>query len=171
VPVFTQPKSSPDSPWFANPKFLSGIIGNGVALKDSTKQWNTVPPELLDPIAFRARGRFHDTYAASFGYVDCSPDPTPGNISWSSGQVVAPEKSAAFISGTDFRCRYPGRMAWKNTPVEGKSSDGKIAYRHKGNKAVVVYYDGHVGEITMKDILQIDAQGGASHPFWNAAAK
>jgi prepilin-type processing-associated H-X9-DG protein len=171
VPVFTQPKSSPDSPWFANPKFLSGIIGDGTTIKDSTKQFNTVPHGLLDPVAVKAKGRFHDMYSASFGYVDCTPDPTPGNVSWSTGQVVSPEKSAAFISATDFRCRYPGRTVWKKTPVEGKSNDGKIAYRHKGDKAVVVYYDGHVGEISMKEILQIDSRGGASHPFWNAAAR
>lgn len=170
VPTHARPKGTQESPWFSNPRFLACIVGDGSTLKNSLQEWNTVPPHLLDPIAYKAKGKSFDMYSASFGYIDCLPEPSSGDISWSTGQIVSPEKSAAFITATDFRVRYSGRSLWKNNRSEGKTGDGRVAYRHSGKKAVAVYYDGHVAELSMKEILAYDDQGGINHPFWNASA-
>jgi prepilin-type processing-associated H-X9-DG protein len=82
-------------------------------------------------------------------------------------QISNPSRTAAFITATDWIAKYSGRLVWKTSPKEGKSTDGKIAYRH-GGKAVVVYYDGSTGLIAPEDIRRFDAAGGVSHPFWKA---
>jgi prepilin-type processing-associated H-X9-DG protein len=51
----------------------------------------------------------------------------------------------------------------------GGTPDGKIAYRYN-KKAVVVYYDGHVGEVGMDDMKRIDQTGGIRNVFWDADA-
>jgi prepilin-type processing-associated H-X9-DG protein len=56
-------------------------------------------------------------------------------------------------------------LLWKKSPVEGKTNDSKIAYRHNG-KAVVGYYDGHGGVISMAEMRKIDTLGGINNVFW-----
>jgi prepilin-type processing-associated H-X9-DG protein len=89
-------------------------------------------------------------------------------------EIASPERSAAFITCTDWIAHYSGRFLWKDDKaVEGRSNDGKIAFRH-GGKALVVYYDGHVGELTMADLKKIDSEGipnGVANIFWNADGK
>ena len=60
---------------------------------------------------------------------------------------------------------------WKDeAAVEGKTPDGKIAYRHDG-KAAVTYFDGHAGMISMADMKRIDEAGtansGKNNIFWD----
>lgn len=50
---------------------------------------------------------------------------------------------------------------------EGKTNSQELAYRH-GDKLLVVYFDGHVGEMTKADMLEIDNRGGAGSVFWKA---
>jgi prepilin-type N-terminal cleavage/methylation domain-containing protein/prepilin-type processing-associated H-X9-DG protein len=157
--------------WFTNTKFLNFINGDGDAMLATDRVNNTVPLNLLDPIATKAKGKSYDLYSANFGYVECKPDPGTPETSWTVSQIRSPEKSATFISGVDFRIRWTGRSKWTGVKaVEGKASDGSIAYRHKGNKAVVVYYDGHVGELTMKDVEKFDdmTPSGEANLFWTA---
>lgn len=40
-------------------------------------------------------------------------------------------------------------------------------YDHK--KAIVVYCDGHLGEVSTADVKALDQKGGASNGFWDAA--
>lgn len=58
---------------------------------------------------------------------------------------------------------YGGRFTWDGT--EGPPRKGIIAYRH-GGKALVAYYDGHVGEITKAQMKELDDNGGKEHPLW-----
>lgn len=167
--------------WFLNTELFSYLNGDNVSVK-STSGWPTVPLNLLDPIVTRAKKGLHDTYAANFGYnyegFNYDPDMPPygsaGHVrAWMMSQTVSPERSCAFITSTCDVATYGGRSKWKGAAaVEGKTGDGKIAYRHKGGKALVVYYDSHVGEITMKEMEQLDnisdpSMRGVKNIFWN----
>jgi hypothetical protein len=50
-------------------------------------------------------------------------------------------------------------------PKDEKTSGDEIAYRH-GTKALVVYFDEHVGEMGKPDFQAIDKASGASNLFW-----
>jgi prepilin-type processing-associated H-X9-DG protein len=65
---------------------------------------------------------------------------------------------------------YASRLKWfSKSPEmrEGKTNTQDLAYRH-GDKLLVVYFDGHAGEMTKADILEIDKKGGANNVFWKA---
>ncbi|MEY3895914.1 MAG: hypothetical protein RLZZ214_1434 [Verrucomicrobiota bacterium] len=171
--------------WSLNTDLLTYLNGGGVPVKTAVG-WPTVPLNLLDPIVTRAKKALHDTYFGNFGYnyegFNYDPDMPPygsaGHIrAWLMSQTVSPERSCAFITSTCDVATYGGRSLWKGlAAVEGKTGDGKIAYRHKGGKALVVYYDGHVGEITMKEIEQLDTNSdpslkGSKNIFWNPDGK
>jgi len=83
--------------------------------------------------------------------------------SHSLNRVPNPSESMAFATTTDFRVTYNSRLKWKG--VDGKTNDGALAYRH-GGKALVVYFDGHVRELTQRDMKNIDAtKGGKNSTF------
>jgi hypothetical protein len=60
-----------------------------------------------------------------------------------------------------------GRLLWKTQPVEGKTTTDKMAFRH-GKKAIIIYYDGSSGLMSLEEIKAIDQKGGVTHPFWRA---
>jgi prepilin-type N-terminal cleavage/methylation domain-containing protein len=160
--------------WCNNSDFLGILEGSAAFLPDGSVD-KTIPPDTLDPKAYRARGKWHDTFTNSYGY---NGEGSAGNNGWGSpgamrgfrtGQLTAPERTAAFLTATDWLAKYGGRFHWKDKPVEGYQN-GKIAYRYN-NKALVAYYDGHVGEVSMEDMKRIDAQGGQKNIFWDADAK
>lgn len=164
---------------YGNPDFISQFIGDAAERnfdEVDRKLGPKLPLTLLDPAVVRAKKEHYDRFTASFGYNETG---MPGG-SWATrsasrsyqlAQLTAPERSAAFFTATDFIAKYGGRFLWNgNKAVEGYTKDGKIAFRH-GKKAMVVYYDGHVGEITKEQLKQIDQQGGASNIFWRADAK
>ena len=75
----------------------------------------------------------------------------------------------AFATATDFRVTYNSRFKWNfDNPNDTKTAAGDLAYRH-GDKALVVYFDGHVGEMSKGDFQRIDKSGGKNNPFWKAA--
>ncbi len=88
-------------------------------------------------------------------------------MSYKLSQNANPARTAFIISATDYQASFTGRDLWKTTPVEGKIPNSKIAYRHD-QKAIVIYYDGSTGLVSMADMLAIDARGGANTPFWKA---
>jgi prepilin-type N-terminal cleavage/methylation domain-containing protein/prepilin-type processing-associated H-X9-DG protein len=161
-----------NSAWHVNRAFLECLIGSNPVRKSDGSI--VISPNLLDPIAVRARKKGYEGYQGSFGYngtgfegnnVWGSPNST---VSFRVTQVVSPERSAAFITATDWIAKYGGRYLWQGAAaVEGASGNGKIALRHNG-KALVAYYDGHVGEVTVEDFKRFDQNGGAKHIFWNA---
>jgi prepilin-type N-terminal cleavage/methylation domain-containing protein/prepilin-type processing-associated H-X9-DG protein len=175
VPIYTFDSDSvATSSWFNNPALLSrfrGELPNRVNGAPDT----SVAGTMLDPIAFRAKGLNQtDRLYASFGYIDTG---MPGGSyrqanadrGYNMVHVSSPSRKAAFITATDWIVNYNGRFRWQGAgAVEGKSSDQKIAYRH-GGKAIVVYYDGHIGEMSMADISALDQKGGSANSFWDAA--
>jgi prepilin-type processing-associated H-X9-DG protein len=176
MPVYAFDKDSKIATmWFSSQRFLDYLGGSGSSLKSMNNE-NTVPINMMDPVVVRARKSKYDSYDASFGYnhegIEGSSWGTPSTErSFRVQQIVSPGRSAAFLTATDWIAKYSGRFAWKGAgAVEGKTEDGKIAFRH-GGKALVVYYDGHVGEITMADLKKIDSGSGPKgdkNLFWNA---
>lgn len=166
--------NSHTSGWSDNYEFLTYVAGQGVIKGETSKDRNTVPLNMLDPTVTRQKKWLHDFYDASFGYNFEGYGPERGwgvkNAvrSYRMSEVKQPGRSAAFITATDWLAKYSGRFNWEGeAAVEGKTGDGKIAFRH-GGKALVAYFDGHVGEITRKDLEDIDEKGGASNIFWDA---
>jgi prepilin-type N-terminal cleavage/methylation domain-containing protein/prepilin-type processing-associated H-X9-DG protein len=176
VPVYTFDQDSvATSSWFNNPTFLSHLKGDLDTKPNGTLD-TSVPLSMLDPVAVRAKGNQYTIMYASYGYIETgmpggSYRQASANKGYTTMQVHSPSRKAAFITATDWIVAYNGRFRWAGAgAVEGKSSDQKIAYRHN-KKAVVVYYDGHIGEVSMEDLKAIDQKGGAGNIFWDAAGK
>lgn len=152
--------------WYQNTEFLSNLAGD---VRDASGDpVKSAPVSMLDPKVYREKRGFHYSMAASYGMNESGisgvhgPSARPAH---KLGQIPNPSESMAFATATDFRITYNSRFKWKG--VDGKTSDGALAYRH-GGKALVVYFDGHVGELTQGDIKNIDAtRGGKDSTFWN----
>lgn len=152
--------------WYQNPEFLSNLAGD---VRDASGEpVKSAPVSMLDPKVYREKKGFHHSMAASYGMNDNGitglhgPGARPGH---KLSQISSPSESMAFATATDFRITYNSRLKWKG--VDGKTSDGALAYRH-GGKALVVYFDGHAGELTQGDMKNIDAtRGGKDSTFWN----
>ncbi len=73
-------------------------------------------------------------------------------------EIAFPERSAAFFICTDRIAQHSCHYLWNDgNAVKGGSNEGKIAFRH-GGKAFVIYYDGHVGAITLADLKKSTAK-------------
>lgn len=149
--------------WDRNPEFLSCLRGDAPMSKDGR---NDVPTKLLDPVAFRGGGKNYNMLRGSYGMPEVygvSYGTPNSDSSLNMVQLVSPELTAAFITALDWHVTYGGRLSWNGT--EGPVGRGIVAYRHK-DRALVVYYDGHVGEISKEDMMEFDEKGGEKHPFW-----
>jgi prepilin-type N-terminal cleavage/methylation domain-containing protein len=155
--------------WHQSSVFLAYLTGDHTNLERNQPVTSSVPVSILDPIVVRAKQRLWNRLFASYGYNQVGmPALTPGgDRSFKVSQVTNPTRTAAFITATDWIAKYEGRLLWETSPVEGKSTDGKIAFRH-GDKAIVVYYDGSSGFVTPADFRNFDAKGGINNPFWKA---
>lgn len=173
VPLSTADHSGTvTSKWFDNPEYLSQLKGDLPTLANGNSN-TSVPLSMLDPIAVRAKKAQYDSLYASFGYISTgmpggaykTPD---SNMGYSTFQIQSPARKAAFITATDWIARYESRFSWQGAAaVEGATTNQKIAYRHQG-KAIVVYYDGHIDELSIPEIKTIDQRGGAKNIFWDA---
>lgn len=155
--------------WHQNSVFLAYLTGDTSAVERGEKVNNKVPGSILDPIVVRAKRRLWDQLFASYGYNQ-EHMPTFGpsrDRSFKIAQVTDPTRTAAFVTATDHYLKYSGRYLWTKTSREGKSTDGRMAFRHN-NSAIVVYYDGSSGFITQADLRRFDRSGGLNHPFWKA---
>jgi prepilin-type N-terminal cleavage/methylation domain-containing protein/prepilin-type processing-associated H-X9-DG protein len=155
--------------WHYSPKFLAYLTGDTTAL-DNKQTTTMAPASILDPLVVRAKKRAWNWLFASYGYNQQGmPSNKPNSDkSFKVSQVTNPSRSAAFVTATDWKVVHASRFRWLDNPVEGKSTDQKMAYRH-GGKAIVVYYDGSSGLVSPEDIRAFDKKGGANHPFWNAS--
>lgn len=158
--------------WHYNRAFLEALIGDNPALENA-EQFEGIdglPEQVLDPTVVRAKKRSWSRISASFAYNN---ENVPGGGWGQPGtsrthtvtSVKNPSEAFAFITATDWIANYSGRLLWKKSPVEGKTSDSKIAYRHAG-KAVVAYYDGHCGLISINEVRALDKLGGVANVFW-----
>jgi prepilin-type N-terminal cleavage/methylation domain-containing protein len=156
--------------WHQNTAFLAYLTGDPSALEANQLVNNVVPRSILDPIVVRSKQRLWNMLYASFGYnQENMPIFGPSqDKSFKISQLTCPNRSAAFVTGTDHYLKYSGRFLWKpGVSTEGKSTDGRMAFRHE-KKAIVVYYDGSSGVITQADLKNYDANGGKANPFWKA---
>ena len=62
------------------------------------------------------------------------------------------------LVGLRFIAKYSGRFQWQGSAAVEGYENGKIAYRY-GGKALVAYFDGHVGEVTPEDMKQFRQAG------------
>ncbi len=175
VPMSSNDENQKRTDWPSNPVFLSYFTGDSDRMSPGAKSSSTnpIPNSLLDPVVVRARKNRWNFLDANYGYnLGGMPELTGPNSdrNFAILQLTNPVRTAAFITATDWNFRYSGRLLWENNPSEGRSSDGKIAYRHRG-KAAVVYYDGSTGIISPGDMKRIDSTGATYHPFWRANFK
>jgi prepilin-type processing-associated H-X9-DG protein len=161
--------------WMNSPKYLSYIKGEASVYRSDGTVDNKLELNMMDPITARAKQLNYHALAASFGYMTNGmpgagwgkPNSTP---SYRISQLTSPERTAAFVTATDWNVNYANRFKWEGAQVEGFFPGQRMSYRHNG-KALVVYYDGHVGEVSVADIRKIDTQGGSSNIFWRGDAK
>lgn len=160
--------------WHHSSVFLAYLTSDSTALQQG-RQTVQAPVSILDPSVVRAKARLWDRLFGSYGYVQQGmPAARPSSHrSFRVTEVHQPSRSAAFITASDWKVMHASRFNWLNErdPMsQGKTTDQRMAYRHK-DKAIVVYYDGSTGLVSPDDIRAIDAQGGANHPFWKANAR
>ncbi len=159
--------------WSDNPQFVR-FLKPDAAVYSTGGIDATLPLGMMDPTVVRAKKLMYNEVQANYAYNKTGMTggwATPGaRPSYTVSQVTDPSRSAVFFSATDWNTDHIRRFLWTGAAaVEGKTRDGKIAYRHN-NKAIVIYYDGHAGEITQADIRRIDGLGGANNIFWKANA-
>lgn len=156
--------------WYQVPEFLNYFRGEVTGADGQPSK--SVPLSMLDPKVVRAKRPFYNSMAGSFGLnqiglpTSTGPSVRPAHTV---ATVTKPEQSMAFASATDVRVTYGSRFNWFSREPdkrEGKTSDGGLAYRH-GDKAIAVYFDGHVGELSKSEMQEIDkTKGGANGAFW-----
>jgi len=161
--------------WMYNPKFLSCLKSEASVYRSDGTVDRSLPLNLLDPITVRAKQLYNDQIRASFGYmIDAVPGQgwgVPGaKPSFKISQLTSPERTAAFVTATDWIVNYQNRFKWETAKEEGYVGEQRLSYRHNG-KALVVYYDGHVGAVSVADIRKIDTQGGSANIFWKGDAR
>lgn len=156
--------------WYQNPDFLANLSGD--VLDASGNRARSAPSSKLDPKVLRAKNAMYYSMAASYGMNDngilgqTGPNVAPSH---NHNRIPSPAQSMAFATATDYRTTYNSRFKWKG--VDSKTSDGAIAYRYDG-KALIVYFDGHVGEVSEGDMKLIDSsRGGKIGSFWKPTAE
>ncbi len=155
--------------WFQDMEYLASLTGKSTEELEKNPA-TAIPLEMLDPKVVRARGKDYDRVYASYGMNDTGIGGSkPGvEYAYNLNRLTNPSRSMFFATATDLRATYVSRYLWDfKNPKDEKTSDGKIAYRH-GNKALVVYFDGHVGEMGKADFEAIDKTGGVDNVFWKA---
>ena len=157
--------------WYRNPKFLTYLTGDPKETEKTGARLLVGPTGTLDPVVVRSKKRQWDRLSASYGFNATGLKWPTNNLSapmsYKLSQIANPGRTAFIVSATNYQVTYGGRFLWKSSPVEGKTTTDKIACRH-GNKAIVIYYDGSTGFITLADLAAIDGKGGVANAFWKA---
>lgn len=170
VAAYSRDEKGKLSRWCTDVNYLQYIKGSIPEDAPRSVQ-RAFPKDLLDPVAEAADGSGAGEVKGSYGAMSRdSSNASWQNKSYSSSYITVeletPSRTAAFATGLDWRLTYGGRNTWKN--VEYPNGKGMMAYRHL-DSALVVFYDGHVEEVTMEDIEKIDKDGGIQNPFWRGA--
>jgi len=172
VPIVSKDKGGALSmEWYRDPSFLTYLTGDPSFSEKSASQLLIAPSSILDPLVVRGKKRYWDRLCSSYGFnstgLTYPTDDQSAPYAYRMSQIADPVRTAFMATATDYTVTYGGRNLWKSRPVEGKSTDSKMAFRHDG-KAVIVYYDGSTGFITFGDLKRFDANGGIANPFWKA---
>jgi prepilin-type processing-associated H-X9-DG protein len=158
--------------WYRDLAFLAELTGDNSQLTSADPN-KDVPSSLLDPTAYRAKKKSYDLLSGSYGMVHdfmIKRSDQDTERYTTINEITNPSRTAAFLTTTDLSARYESRNLWWSEPVEGKTTNGKTAFRH-GNKAIAVYFDGSTGLISREDINRFDANGGKKNVFWNGLFK
>lgn len=158
--------------WYRDLGFLAELTGDNSQLTSADPN-KDVPSSLLDPTAYRAKKKSYDLLSGSYGMVHdfmIKRSDQDTERYTTINEITNPSRTAAFLTTTDLSARYESRNLWWSEPVEGKTTNGKTAFRH-GNKAIAVYFDGSTGLISREDINRFDANGGKKNVFWNGLFK
>ncbi|MGE9267675.1 MAG: type II secretion system protein [Verrucomicrobiales bacterium] len=162
--------------WCNNPGFVSHLTGHDKPINSESR----MDERVLDPVEMKAKGTRYWYLGVSYGAVHTKNVPGPGwqagggNIppgvgehnQWSVHTVHDPSRMAAFITSNDHLGKFSGRYIWRDNPGFGYSN-GRVSYRYPGEKALAVFFDGHVETFTMADMERIDASGGSEdNVFW-----
>lgn len=168
ISTFAKDSDGKTSTWPRNPDFLDLMLSSTDVPRGG--QANRVPQSMLDPTAYKARANSFDKLWGSYGMfsrVGFNSGSEDVDSSYSIGELSEPHRTAAFTTAVNWLVQYGGRFHWDGT--EGKVNQPAMAYRHN-DKSLVVFYDGHVEEVSKSDIRAIDNKGGRRHPFWAGAA-
>ncbi len=153
--------------WFQNVEYLVSLTGKPTEeLEKDTA--TAIPLEMLDPKVVRAKRQLYDRVYTSYGMNDTGIGGSKPNTEYgyNLNRLTDPSRSMVFATATDFRATYVNRYKWDfENPKDEKTSGGEIAYRHR-DKALVVYFDGHVAEMGKADFEAIDKAGGENNVFW-----
>jgi prepilin-type N-terminal cleavage/methylation domain-containing protein len=168
VPIRVNDENGNATRWFQDLEYLASLLGDPSGeLKRSNP--TPIPLDMLDPKVVRERKPLHDRVYCSYGMNDTTlllggePDLKSGH---NLNQVADPVRTMAFATATDFRVTYNSRFKWDfENPNDSKTAAGDLAYRH-GDKILVVYFDGHVGEMSKGELEAIDKRGGRNNAFW-----
>jgi prepilin-type N-terminal cleavage/methylation domain-containing protein len=154
---------------YQDPTYLGYLTGD--VDDTSGKPLRAAPSSFLDPKVYRARKTMYYSMSASYGMLDsglmgqAAPNARPAH---QMNAITYPSAAMVFATATDYRINYNGRFSW--TEDQARSNNGALAYRY-GGKALLVYYDGHIGEMTKADIQEIDkSRGGKNNPLWKPTA-
>jgi prepilin-type N-terminal cleavage/methylation domain-containing protein/prepilin-type processing-associated H-X9-DG protein len=159
--------------WHNNPDFLTLLLGELPEENGKPVIPESVLESVLDPKVVRAKKASWNRIFASFGQnIQGLPAQSNAPNFWkgyTTQKVTQPARSMAFATATDRRVVHGAHLKWFSRDAEsreGKTSDGGLAYRH-GNKTLVVFFDGHVAEISKGDMEKIDNQGRSNNVFWD----
>lgn len=158
--------------WYRDLGFLAELTGDSSQLT-AADPIRDVSSSLLDPIAYRAKKKSYDLLSGSYGMIHdfmIKRSDQDTERYTTIAEITNPSRTAAFLTTTDLSARYESRNLWWSEPVEGKTTNGKTAFRH-ANKAIAVYFDGSTGLISREDINRFDANGGKKNVFWNGLYK
>lgn len=153
--------------WYQDPTYLGYLTGESET--SSGRPLRAAPSSSLDPKVYRERKSMHHSMAASYGMSESGLMGMSGpnvNAAHYMHRIPNPAMAMAFATATDYRIGYNARFTWTESQPRATSA---IAYRH-GGKALVVYFDGHAGEMSRADIKDIDSRGGKNNAFWNPRA-
>jgi prepilin-type N-terminal cleavage/methylation domain-containing protein/prepilin-type processing-associated H-X9-DG protein len=173
VPIRVNDENGNPTRWFQDVEYLANLTGESYDENEKSKP-TAIPLDMLDPKVVRDRKPLHDRVYTSYGMNDTGLK-LGGEPNLKSGhninEVSDPSRAMAFATATDFRVTYNSRYKWDfENPNDSKTANGEIAYRH-GDKVLIVYFDGHVGEMSKGDMEALDAKGGKSNAFWNPKSK
>jgi len=160
-----------DMEWYRDASFITYLTGDPAVMEKTPVEMLTADSGILDPIVVRKKQRYWDRLSSSYGFnstgLTYPKDDTSVPYAYRVTEINDPSRTAFIVTATDYTVTYAGRNLWESSPVEGKTTNSKMAFRYD-KKAVVVYYDGSTGFITKGDIARFDASGGINHPFWKA---
>jgi len=128
--------------WYQDPTYLSYMIGDRTSA--SGQPLRAVPSAYLDPKVVRTRIAGTGSMAASYGMSESGLMGMTGpNVKAAHymNRIPNPAVAAAFATAGDYRFGYNARFSWAEGMTRATSA---IAYRY-GDKALVVYFDGHAG--------------------------